>query len=160
MKKTTIKNENNNGVFHNVTIKLDGTIEAVKIIDGTEVQTYDWSYMTAEEVYETAKDSGHQQYTIFEEEEEVEALTQGMNAGKIRKTIADATKGYETFEYEIKFDAQQVEGYTDVSLVVSDEEGEMIADVLVASVENESDANMKKAEAMAKRLNKKYGKTL
>lgn len=157
MKLTTIRNNSNNGVKHVVTISLDGTVTANKYINSELVQTYDWSYMSAAEVYETAEQSGHELYEIYEEEPEV-PFNQDMKAAEIRKVIKEALETLESDEsYRVYFEVSVTEGYTDVSLVVTDSEGQMIADSLVASVESQNEAVEAKADKMAERLNKKYG---
>lgn len=151
--KTVIKNNSNNGVTHEVEIKLDGTVIAKKFIEGELSQTYDWSYMSKEEVYQTAKESGHQEYIIIEEDEK---FLQEMTAATIRHDIERATRWIEE-EVEVRFVPSDEDGYIEVSLIVEDENGEYLVDELVASVRSSNPATYEKAEKMAARLNKKYG---
>ena len=154
-KTTTITNESTNGVFHEVTINLDGTIEAHKIIEGDIVQIYDWSYMSTEEVYKTVEESGHQEYKIHEEERETEKLAQDVSSKEIRKAIEKADKAF--FIKGIQFDIEINSENLDVNMTIWDEEDEMVEDVMIATTEDVSDKNESLAKSMKTRLERKFG---
>lgn len=156
-KMTTITNESTNGVFHNVTIGLDGTVEAIKIIDGKAVQIYNWSYKSKEEVYETAKQSGHQEYLIREEIVVPEKLKQQVSSSQIRKIIKEAKRQlFSDEEYTIQFDIESVENNLDVSMTIWNENMEMISDTLIATTISDTYENTIIAESMQRRLEAKF----
>lgn len=154
-KETVIKNPTNNGVNHEVEIRLDGTITAHKYIAGDKVQTYDWSYMSASEVYETARQSGHYRYIIREEVPTI--IEQDRPSKAIRKLITDAIAENEDAEIKVVFDTAVGEGNVDVSLVVY-VDGEMAVDKLVANSEYVNEINVERAERIRERLANRFVK--
>ena len=58
-------NEVKNGVTHHVYIENGRIVHVEKIINQKVVQTYDWSYMSVEELREVALCSGHESYTLI-----------------------------------------------------------------------------------------------
>lgn len=144
---TVIKSNGDNNVFHNVFIEGD-TIIAEKVIEGRIVQTYDWSYMTREELLDVIKTSGHNDYTLYEKKP-VEVF---VSVAQLKKDIKLAVKGAEgSLELEVTAtDFEVAEGH-DITVTVL-EDGEIIYNETVENRKGDYKTRLAQLKFMLKAL--------